>query len=101
YNWEVMNSEDESSMSNASYICLLNDEETEKVMNELGNLSNNIISSSGIVQELVHAQYFENEGLLMNAFECYERAISIMPGLPEANNAYRTFLVKHRLSNKE
>jgi len=88
--------EDESVTSKNVAIELMNEEDAKTYQVELTGLEANIGDESSI-NNLILAEFYENNGLLLDALSSYEGAVKLSPDVEYFQEVYDEFLIRNGL----
>lgn len=92
--------DDESIASKNAAIELMTDEDAKTYEVELKSLESNIGSETSI-NNLILAEFYEENGLILDALTSYEDAVKLSPDVEYFQEAYNEFLVRNGLKKPD
>ena len=92
--------DDESIASKNAAIELMTDEDAKTYEVELKSLESNIGSETSI-NNLIFAEFYEENGLILDALTSYEDAVKLSPDVEYFQEAYNEFLVRNGLKKPD
>ena len=90
--------DDESIASKNAAIELMTDEDAQTYQVELSGLEQNIGQESSI-NDLILAEFYEENGLILDALTSYEDAVKLSPDVEYFQEAYDEFLIRNGLKS--
>ena len=103
YYWQVLVNVDKSRASERHCIYLEPQDKDLQIKAELKKLNSALNKKPSSIDFLVLASFYEQHGLLSDAFVCYQKAMNQTKGVKEYENALNAFIVrasKYSIDNK-